>query len=286
MDWCRSLAGWLRRSSVAEPSGPVSTARRPMRCWWSTASCRPWASGLASLPAGAETIDLDGGFLMASFGDGHAHPLPGGLEAVGPQVRPCKSVDEIVDAVRQFAVEHPDEEWIVGASYESSLAHGRPVRRPLAGRRRRRSARRAARLGLPHGVVQLRRTGEGRHHRRHARPPARSDSAPRRRLGAGHTAGVGRGRPGVQIRPRPRPQGADRRPRHGRRLLPCPRRDLGAGRLGGARRRRHLHRRRPSGRAGRAVQPRAVRRPQAFRHSARAVRRRTSPRRGGRLCHC
>ena len=74
------------------------------------------------LAGGAETIDLDGGFLMASFGDGHAHPLPGGLEAVGPQVRPCKSVDEIVDAVRQFAVEHPDEEWIVGASYESSLA--------------------------------------------------------------------------------------------------------------------------------------------------------------------
>jgi predicted amidohydrolase YtcJ len=72
--------------------------------------------------AGAENIDLDGGFLMASFGDGHAHPLPGGLEAVGPQVRPCKSVDEIVDAVRKFAAEHPDEEWIVGASYESSLA--------------------------------------------------------------------------------------------------------------------------------------------------------------------
>jgi len=70
----------------------------------------------------AETIDLDGGFLMASFGDGHAHPLPGGLEAVGPQVRPCKSVDEIVEAVRKFAAEHPDEQWIVGASYESSLA--------------------------------------------------------------------------------------------------------------------------------------------------------------------
>jgi predicted amidohydrolase YtcJ len=72
----------------------------------------------------AEDVDLDGGFLMASFGDGHAHPLPGGLEAVGPQVRPCKSVAEIVDAVRKFADEHPEDEWIVGASYESSLASG------------------------------------------------------------------------------------------------------------------------------------------------------------------
>jgi predicted amidohydrolase YtcJ len=77
-----------------------------------------------ALAADAEHVDLGGGFLMASFGDGHAHPLPGGLEAVGPQVRPCKSVDEIVEAVRKFADEHPENEWIVGASYESSLAPG------------------------------------------------------------------------------------------------------------------------------------------------------------------
>src|SRR6202171_6656899 len=59
---------------------------------------------------------------MPSFGDGHAHPLPGGSEAVGPQVRRCKSVDGIVDEVRRFAVEHPDDEWVVGASYDSSLS--------------------------------------------------------------------------------------------------------------------------------------------------------------------
>ena len=74
--------------------------------------------------AEADDVDLDGGFLMPSFGDGHAHPLPGGLEAVGPQVRDCKSVDEIVAEVKRFAVEHPDDEWIVGASYESSMAAG------------------------------------------------------------------------------------------------------------------------------------------------------------------
>ncbi len=69
-------------------------------------------------------VDLDGGFLMPSFGDGHAHPLLGGLEAVGPAVRPCTSVDEIVEAVRRFAKDNPDEEWIVGASYDGSLAEG------------------------------------------------------------------------------------------------------------------------------------------------------------------
>ena len=72
----------------------------------------------------ATEVDLDGGFLMPSFGDGHAHPMLGGLEYVGPAVRPCSTVDEIVEAVRRFAKDNPDEEWIVGASYDGSLAEG------------------------------------------------------------------------------------------------------------------------------------------------------------------
>jgi predicted amidohydrolase YtcJ len=71
---------------------------------------------------GAQAVDLGGGLLMASFGDGHAHPLPGGLEFVGPRVRPCHSVAEIVEAVRVYAEQHPDDDWITGASYDSSLA--------------------------------------------------------------------------------------------------------------------------------------------------------------------
>ncbi|MGV0743958.1 amidohydrolase [Mycolicibacterium sp. XJ870] len=69
-----------------------------------------------------QQVDLGGGFLMPSFGDGHAHPLYGGLESAGPHVRPCQSVDEIVSAVKEFADSHPDQEWIVGASYDGSLA--------------------------------------------------------------------------------------------------------------------------------------------------------------------
>ena len=39
-------------------------------------------------------------------------------------MRPCQSVDEIVSAVKQYAEDHPDEEWIIGASYDGSLAPG------------------------------------------------------------------------------------------------------------------------------------------------------------------
>ena len=85
------------------------------------------------VPPGAEKVDLGGGFLMPSFGDGHAHPLYGGLEAAGPAVRSCRTVDEILLAVKRYADEHP-EEWIVGASYDGSLAPG-TLRRPVAGLR-------------------------------------------------------------------------------------------------------------------------------------------------------
>ena len=74
------------------------------------------------LAGDARRVDLDGGFLMPSFGDGHAHPLYGGLEAVGPAVRGCSSVEDIVLAVKKYAEDNPGEEWIVGASYDGSLA--------------------------------------------------------------------------------------------------------------------------------------------------------------------
>lgn len=69
-----------------------------------------------------EVVDLDGGFLMPSFGDGHAHPMFGGLEAEGPDIRACGSVAEIVAEVRRYAEAHPELDWITGASYDGSLA--------------------------------------------------------------------------------------------------------------------------------------------------------------------
>ncbi|MDR6971934.1 amidohydrolase [Leifsonia shinshuensis] len=69
-----------------------------------------------------ETVDLEGGVLAPAFGDGHAHPLQGGLEQLGPQVRACGSVDEIVACVKEWADAHPEQEWIYGGSYDATLA--------------------------------------------------------------------------------------------------------------------------------------------------------------------
>jgi predicted amidohydrolase YtcJ len=71
--------------------------------------------------ADAEIIDLAGGYLGPAFGDGHAHLLQAGREGSGPEIRSATSVDDVVASVEAWAVARPESEWIVGASYLSTL---------------------------------------------------------------------------------------------------------------------------------------------------------------------
>ncbi len=80
------------------------------------------ADALALRGTADETVDLLGGVLGPAFGDGHAHPMQGGLEKLGPQVRACTSVAEIVACVKEWADAHPEQEWIYGGSYDATLA--------------------------------------------------------------------------------------------------------------------------------------------------------------------
>lgn len=77
--------------------------------------------GEDALRLGGQEIDLAGGFLMPSFGDGHAHPLFGGLEAQGPRIKGLTTVMDIVTEVGRYAAEHPELEWIVGGSYDPTI---------------------------------------------------------------------------------------------------------------------------------------------------------------------
>ena len=95
-------------------------------------SSNPWAHSvrvvdgkvvaLDSEPDGADDlIDAGGKVVLSSFGDGHAHPVFGGYEFLGPQLKGVDGVDGIVESVGRFAAAHPELEWIVGGSYESWL---------------------------------------------------------------------------------------------------------------------------------------------------------------------
>jgi predicted amidohydrolase YtcJ len=69
-------------------------------------------------------VDLAGGVLAPAPGDGHAHPLLGGLEALGPNVREASDLAGILEAVAAWKAEHPEAEWIVGGSYDATFAEG------------------------------------------------------------------------------------------------------------------------------------------------------------------
>jgi predicted amidohydrolase YtcJ len=71
-----------------------------------------------------EVTDLAGGALLPSFGDGHTHPLLGGLGLRGVPVRQARSVAEILAAVAAWAAAHPDAEWVTGDAFDPTLADG------------------------------------------------------------------------------------------------------------------------------------------------------------------
>ncbi|UOQ56586.1 amidohydrolase family protein [Leucobacter allii] len=75
-------------------------------------------------PTAYARIDLAGGTLAPALGDGHAHPLLGGVEALGPRIREAADLPGILSAVAAWKAEHPDAEWIVGASYDATFAEG------------------------------------------------------------------------------------------------------------------------------------------------------------------
>lgn len=74
--------------------------------------------------AGAKVVNLAGGAVIPGLGEGHAHPVLGGLEAAGPRVREAKDLDGILAIVEQWKRENPDADWIVGASYDATFAKG------------------------------------------------------------------------------------------------------------------------------------------------------------------
>ena len=82
------------------------------------------ATGSQALKLKGEVIDLNGGFLMPGFIDGHAHPIFAGREARGPRVNNLQSIDEIKTEVERYAKENPNESWIIGGAYEAAIISG------------------------------------------------------------------------------------------------------------------------------------------------------------------
>lgn len=72
--------------------------------------------------AAEEVVDGDGGFLCAGFGDGHVHPIFGGLEQQFALVRDMESPEAITRSVGEWARAHPEVEWVRGEGFDHTLA--------------------------------------------------------------------------------------------------------------------------------------------------------------------
>lgn len=83
------------------------------------------AMGGAARAADADkVVDASGQFLAPAFGDGHIHPLVGGLGHAFAPIRGVTSIDEVVSATKGWADEHPEAAWVRGDGLDITLAPG------------------------------------------------------------------------------------------------------------------------------------------------------------------
>lgn len=75
-----------------------------------------------------EMRDITGQLLLPGFQDAHIHPILGGIENLQCNLAHTRSADECLEALRQYAEAHPENEWIVGSGwtaehFEDGIGH-------------------------------------------------------------------------------------------------------------------------------------------------------------------
>lgn len=71
-------------------------------------------------------IDLQGKMLLPGFHDVHVHLVGGGIELGECNLNDLTTLEQVLDAVRRFAEQHPEKKWIRGGGWPLTLARGNP----------------------------------------------------------------------------------------------------------------------------------------------------------------
>jgi predicted amidohydrolase YtcJ len=77
----------------------------------------------------AETIDLEGRFVVPGFIDSHIHFLDGGFRLSSVQLRDARTPEEFVARIKAFAATVPTGTWITGGDWDHTLWGGELPRR-------------------------------------------------------------------------------------------------------------------------------------------------------------
>jgi predicted amidohydrolase YtcJ len=64
-----------------------------------------------------EVIDARGGLVTAGFDDAHIHFRMGALSLVGAELNACRTVDEMLRTIRDYAAANPGRSWIMGRGW-------------------------------------------------------------------------------------------------------------------------------------------------------------------------
>lgn len=72
--------------------------------------------------AGANTrvVDLGGGLATPGFIDAHVHPASSGLDKLRCHFDGCSDASSAVERIAEYAANHPDRPWIIGAGWSQS----------------------------------------------------------------------------------------------------------------------------------------------------------------------
>src|SRR5690349_736348 len=74
----------------------------------------------------SRTVDLQGKMLLPGFHDSHVHLVGGGIELDECNLNGMTTLDQVLEAVRQFAERHPERKWIRGGGWPLTLNGGNP----------------------------------------------------------------------------------------------------------------------------------------------------------------
>ena len=71
-----------------------------------------------------EVVDLAGGMLVPGFQDAHVHPVGGGLDMLQCDMHDLATQEDYLLAVKTYAEEHPEREWILGGGWAMDVFPG------------------------------------------------------------------------------------------------------------------------------------------------------------------
>ena len=95
------------------------------------AAAGPLAEVSERASAAARRVDVEGGMILPSFQDAHVHPIHGGLYQLQCDLHGLPSAKVVIETIRRYAAERPDEDWILGGGWELQQFSSGPHRDQL-----------------------------------------------------------------------------------------------------------------------------------------------------------